>query len=90
MPADHTSTWFADTDPKALEVYLELHRNMTQGDRLRRVFELSALQCALQEANVRAMYPEADDREVFLRVAARRLNREDMIRAYGWDPEQHL
>ena len=63
---------------------------MTQADRLRRVFELSDLQCALQEANVRAMYPDADDREVFLRVAARRLSREDMIRAYGWDPEQHL
>lgn len=35
------------------------------------------------------MYPEADEREVFLRVAARRLDRESMIKAYGWDPDEH-
>jgi len=38
---------------------------------------------------VRAMYPEASEREIFLRVAARRLDRETMVRAYGWDPELH-
>jgi len=33
------------------------------------------------------MHPEASDREVFLRVAARHLPRDLMIRAYKWDPE---
>jgi len=33
------------------------------------------------------MHPEASDREVFLRVAARHLPRDLMIRAYQWDPE---
>jgi hypothetical protein len=35
------------------------------------------------------MYPQASEREVFLRVAARRLDRDSMIRAYGWDPALH-
>ena len=35
------------------------------------------------------MYPHADEREVFLRVAARRLDRQAMIDVYGWDPDQH-
>jgi hypothetical protein len=35
------------------------------------------------------MYPDAGEREVFLRVAARRLDRETMIKVYGWDPKLH-
>ena len=35
------------------------------------------------------MYPEAGEREVFLRAAARRLSRETMMAVYGWDPEAH-
>ena len=83
------STWFSDTSPEALEVYVDLYRNMTVSERLARVFELCDLQQSLQEANVRALYPEADEREVFLRVAARRLGRDLMIKAYGWDPDLH-
>jgi hypothetical protein len=81
--------WFADTDPKALEVYIQLHREMTPGQRLARVFELCDFQQSLQIANVREMYPQADEREVFLRVAARRLGRDLMMKAYNWDPELH-
>jgi len=83
------STWFSDTSPEALEVYVDLYRNMTVSERLERVFELCDLQQSLQEANGRALYPKADDREVFLRVAARRLGRDLMIKVYGWDPDLH-
>jgi hypothetical protein len=81
--------WFSDTDPKALEIYLKLHREMTPGERLSRVFELCAFQQSLQVASVRAAYPQAGDPEVFLRVAARRLSRQLMIAAYNWDPDLH-
>jgi len=30
--------WYEDTDPAALEVFLQLHRNMTLHDRASRVF----------------------------------------------------
>ena len=38
MPA---STRYADTDPKALEVFLELHRRMTPSQKLAAVFDMS-------------------------------------------------
>jgi hypothetical protein len=81
--------WYEDTDPKALAVFLQLHREMTPGERVARIFEMAGFQENLQRASVMEMYPEADEREVFLRVAARRLDRETMIRVYGWDPELH-
>lgn len=85
MPAE----WFSDTSLEALAVYLELHREMTVGQRLLRILELCNLQQSLQMANVRALYPDAGDRELFLRVAARRLGRHLMVEAYGWDPDLH-
>lgn len=83
------SPWYEDTDPEALEVFIQLHRQMTPGQRVARVFELSALHEGLQRWSVKSMYPQADEREIFLRVAARRLDRDTMVRVYGWDPEAH-
>ena len=83
------SEWFADTTPEALSVYIELHRAMSQSERLARVFELGQFQHSLQVADVKLNYPDADEEEVFLRVAARRLGRDLMIQAYNWDPDLH-
>src|SRR5271156_406292 len=77
----------SDTDPRAMEVWLDLLRRMTPAEKIEAVFNISQLAIDLSEAGVRMAYPEADDREVFLRTAARRLSRDLMIRAYGWDPE---
>jgi len=79
------SDWYSDTDPKALEVFLGLQRRMTAGEKIRAVFALHEMLWRLSESSVRKLYPEADEREVFLRAAARRLDRETMIRVYGWD-----
>lgn len=78
-----------DTTPKALEVYLQLHRDMTEGERITRIFELCDFQSALQESSVRMMFPAATEREIFLRIAARRLDRKTMIKVYEWDPDLH-
>lgn len=85
MPAG----WYEDTDPEALAVFLRLLRQMTPAQRVARVFELTAFQESLQRASVRAMYPQAGERERFLRMAARRLDRDTMIKAHGWVPDQH-
>ena len=78
---------FTDTDPRAMEVWLELLRQKAPGERLSTTLGLSDLALKMAEAGVRKMYPQAPDREVFLRAASRHLPREMMIRAYGWDPE---
>jgi hypothetical protein len=78
---------FGDTDPRVMEVWLDLQREKTPGEKLAQVFEASQLVLQMYEMGVRRLHPAANDREVLLRVAARHLPRETMIRVYGWDPE---
>jgi len=81
-PPDYT-----DTDPRAMEVWLQLQREMNPADKLISILDASGLILQMYEAGVRLQYPGAGDREVLVRVAARHLPRELVIRAYGWDPE---
>ncbi|MGO9258919.1 MAG: hypothetical protein ACLQU1_21750 [Bryobacteraceae bacterium] len=78
-----------DTDPRAMEVWMDLLRSKTPGERIAIAFNLTELALQMAESGVRARYPGASEREVFLRCAALRLPRDLMIRAYGWDPEEH-
>lgn len=50
---------------------------------------MMAMADAVAEAGIRRAHPDADDREVFLRRAARSLDRETMVKVYGWDPDAH-
>lgn len=79
--------WYADTDPRALEVLIRLQREMPPAKKAEAAIEMSVMLMRLAEDDVRRLHPGLDDREVFLRAAARRLDRDTMIRAYGWDPE---
>ena len=79
--------WMSDTDSKAFQALVEMQRRMTPGEKLARVFELSEMLMRMSEANVRKLHPAADDREVFLRAAARRLGKDTVKRVYGWSPE---
>lgn len=58
-------------------------------EKVRAALSMSHLVLRMAEAGVRVAHPDADDREVFLRTAARHLSRDLMIRAYGWDPQLH-
>ena len=78
---------YADTDPRALEVMYDLQRKMPPGEKLAWVFQLSGMVLSLAEAGVRAMYPQAPEGEILVRLAARHLDRELVIRAYGWYPD---
>ena len=76
-----------DTDPRTLAVWMKLLREKTPGERIAMAFELSDFAVRVAESGVRARFPAASEREIFLRSAALRLSRDLMIRAYGWDPE---
>lgn len=78
---------FEDTSPEALAVWMDLHRKMPIGDKLLAVFSANEFLDQVTRAGVKLQYPNASEREVFLRAAARRLGRDLMIRVYGWDPE---
>ncbi|HEY4088062.1 MAG TPA: hypothetical protein VGM43_19130 [Bryobacteraceae bacterium] len=78
---------YSDTDPRAMEVWLQLLREKTPEEKIVMTFEMSEFAVRLSESGVRARYPNASEREMFLRSAALRLPRNLMIRAYGSDPE---
>jgi hypothetical protein len=78
---------FTDTSPEAMEVWLDILRNKKPGERMAMALQLTEFAIRLTESGVRARYPNASEREVFLRAAALRIPRDLMIRAYGWDPD---
>ena len=79
--------WMADTSPEAFRAMVEAQRRLSPGEKLALVFQFTAMLRNLAEQDVRRLYPQASEREVFLRTVARGLSRDLMIRAYGWDPE---
>jgi hypothetical protein len=81
---------YADTDPKAMAVWVDLQRRMSPGDKIGAVLGASQLVLQAYEMGVRRLFPNASDEEVTRRVAARHLPRELVIRAYGWDPGDEL
>jgi hypothetical protein len=80
---------YSDTDPRAMEVWIDLIRKRSPGQKIADTLDLCDMAFAFAEMGVRSQYPNASPREVFLRAAARHLSRDLMIRAYGWDPEEH-
>lgn len=77
-----------DTPPEVQAIMIEGYRRMAPAERLRRVVDLNRAVESLARARIRAQYgPELSEREENLRLAALHLDRETMIRAFGWDPE---
>jgi hypothetical protein len=77
-----------DTDRKVQALLIEGYKRMSEAERLQKVFELNRLLVKLMEAEVRHRYPNADEREIRLRVASRWLPPELMQKAFGWNPKE--
>ncbi len=75
-----------DTSPEAQEVLFELIRRAPVWKRLRMVADLNETLRLLATADLKRRYPNATREEIQRRLAARRLKREEVIAAYGWDP----
>jgi hypothetical protein len=73
----------SDTTPEAWRIFLELQRRMPPEEKLRRTLELSAAMRHNAEAGLRERYPNASDREIFLRLARLTLGAELFERVYG-------
>ncbi len=77
-----------DTDKKVQALLIEGYKRMSEAERLQKVCELNRLLVKLMEAEVRQRYPDADEREIRLRVASRWLPPELMRKAFGWNPKE--
>ena len=77
-----------DTAPEIEQRQIEAWRRMQPWEKLRIVAELMRATDELAVAGIRERHPNATPREIQLRLGALRIDRESMIRAFGWDPEQ--
>jgi hypothetical protein len=78
-----------DTPPEIEEMLLERYRRMTPQEKLQQVVDLNRAAQQMAAARIRAQYgPDISERELGLRLAALWLDRETMVKVFGWDPEK--
>ena len=76
----------SDTSPEIEQRMIERWRRATPDEKLDRMFGMGQLVNELARTEVRQRYPEASEREIELRLASRTLDRQTMIKVFGWDP----
>jgi hypothetical protein len=80
---------FADTPPAVERVLVEGYRRMSPAEKIQRVLALNRALEQLATARLRTQYgTDLPEREVRLRLAALRLDRQTMIDVFSWDPEE--
>ena len=77
----------SDTSPDAQSMQFELMRRLSPSQKLALAFELTDTMRNLVLADLRHRFPDANPAEIRRRFIARVLSREDVIRAYGFDPQ---
>jgi len=76
-----------DTSPEAQQLLFELLRNASAGKKLRLTFNLIQTLRFLVLSDLRRSFPQASADDLRRRLISRLLPREDVIRAYGFDPK---
>ncbi len=80
----------SDTPAQIVEILVQGYRRMSPLKKLERVAELNRSIRTLAIAGIRQRYgSDISPREERLRLAALSIDRATMIRAFGWDPEEH-
>jgi hypothetical protein len=77
-----------DTSRESERLLIEAYRSMDSVEKVRRMTELSLGCREWARAGIRSRHPEADEREVEMRLLALRLDRDTMIRLFDWDPDE--
>ncbi len=79
----------SDTPPAVERLLIEGYRTMLPHERLERVVSLNRALDRLGRARLRARYgADLSERELRLRLAALRLDRETMVKVFDWDPRE--
>jgi len=76
-----------DTSPEVERIMIEGYRKMSAARKLQIMQDLINTACLLALGDIKRKRPEADQREMMLRLASRRIEPELMRKAFGWDPE---
>ena len=76
-----------DTTPQVQSKHYELMRNLSPEQRLSLAFALTDATRQMVLADLKHHFPDASDDEIRRRFIARVLPRQDVIRAYVFDPK---
>lgn len=77
-----------DTHPEIEKMIIEGYRKMTPQQKLQKVSELNKSIQQIALARIRKQYGNISEKEQRLRLASLWLNREIMIKVFGWDPQE--
>lgn len=72
-----------DTSPEAWKVFQEAQRRLTPGQKIVRALQHSEFRRSLVLAGLRRRYPDASEREIFLKYARQKLGDELFQKVYG-------
>lgn len=81
-------TQSSDTSPEAERIIVEHMRQMTPNDKFDYVLAMNAAIAQMCLPTIRQSHPNADAREIQLRLASRRLPEDLLKRATGWDVKE--
>ncbi len=76
-----------DTSEEIERLQIEAWRTWTPAEKFARMVAMTRRVQEIQLAEIRRRHPDADDWELKMRLASRRLEPELMRRAFGWDPD---
>jgi hypothetical protein len=79
-----------DTTPEVQELIFKMLRNAPTSKKIALTFDLIQTTRLLVLAGLRRRFPNASDVELRRRLISKLLAREDVIRAYGFDPDAKL
>jgi hypothetical protein len=80
----------SDTPGEVQHLIVEGYRRMTPQQKLERVNQLNRSLRALALAGIRQRFGrDLSEKELQLRLAALSIDRETMIDAFNWDPQEH-
>ena len=80
--------WMNDTHPDALRVYLERNHRLPAQRKFDTVVSMCEGMAQTLAARERKLHPDESEREIFLRVATRRLGKALVERAYRDSPNE--
>ena len=76
----------ADTTPDAWAKQFELYRQMSPAQKGRAFRDITLAANTFTLAGLRQRHPNADERELWLRLAVLRIGEDLVAKAYGWRP----
>jgi len=78
----------SDTHPKAEKVYIELLRDFSVSKKLSMVREITLGCQQIAITGIKQRYPEADEKEIRLRLGALWLRKEIMHKVFHWNIDE--